>query len=95
VKNISHYVVREVQIVKFAEHIEQLVKEGYKKTSLVEQISKDCGLKSKRAVWNWLSGSSVPDVYRAQMVAAYLTKKLGRKVTITDIWPVDGLREVV
>lgn len=81
--------------MKFAELLNKLVEEGYKKTFLVEQISKVCGLKSLRAVWNWYSGSSVPDVYKAQMVAAYLSKKFNRKLTISDIWPVDGLREVV
>lgn len=81
--------------MKFNEIINGLVEEGYKKSAILGQISKACGLKSTRAVWNWLSGTSVPDVYRAQMVAAYLSKKLNKRVSVTDIWPVDGLREVV
>jgi len=72
-----------------------LVEEGYKKTALLDQIAKACGYKSRRALFNWMSGSSVPDVYRAQKVAAYLSKKLNRRITVSDIWPVEGLREVV
>lgn len=81
--------------MKFAEFLNKLVEEGYKKTFLVEQISKTCGLKSVRAVWNWYAGTSVPDVHKAQMVAAYLSKKFNRRITISDIWPVDGIKEVV
>jgi hypothetical protein len=81
--------------MKFNEYINILVEEGYKKTAILDQIKKACGLRSRRALFNWMSESSVPDVYRAQMVAAYLSKKLGKRITVSDIWPVDGLKEVV
>lgn len=81
--------------MKFNMYINLLVEEGYKKTAILDQIAKICGLKSRRALFNWLSGSSVPDVYRAQKVAAYLSKKLNKRISVSDIWPVEDLREVV
>ena len=81
--------------MKFKEYIEALVEEGYKKGALLNQIRTLCGLKTTRAVEYWLTGNSTPDVYKAQIVAAYLSNKLSRKITISDLWPVENLREVI
>lgn len=81
--------------MKFGEYVNRLVEDGYKKGAILTQIARMCGLKSTRSVQYWLSGDSVPDVYRAQMTAAYLSKKFNRRITVTDLWPVDNLKEVV
>lgn len=81
--------------MKFNKYIDMLVKEGYKKTAILDQIAKLCGLKSRRALFNWMSETSVPDVYRAQIAAAYLSRKFNKRISVTDIWPVEGLKEVI
>lgn len=79
--------------MKFKEKIDQLINEGYKKSSILRQIKNLCGLKSTRAIENWLIGTSVPDVYKAQIVAKYLSKKMNREIIISDLWPIEDLSE--
>lgn len=81
--------------MKFKEYIDMLINEGYKKGALLNQIRELCGLKTTRAVEYWLTGNSTPDVYKAQIIASYLTNKLNRKITISDLWPVQDLKEVI
>jgi hypothetical protein len=76
-------------------YIDMLIAKGYQKGALFEQIAHACGLNTGRSVKNWLTGNSTPDVYRGQIVAKYLSQKLNMHISVSDLWPVQDLREVI
>lgn len=67
--------------------VDELSDSGYKRTYVRDQIAGQVGVTS-RVVNMWMRGTCVPDVYKAQRVAEWCTKKLGRKVRVDDIWPI-------
>jgi len=70
---------------------EKGIKRGYIKT----QIAKHAGVKSTRTVEKWISGEDTPDVFKAQRLAAYLSKLTSQRIKVSDIWYADELVEVV
>jgi hypothetical protein len=81
--------------MKMKTYIDQLIAEGYRRSAILNKIKELCGLKSTRAIENWLTDYSTPDVYKAQAVAAYLSQKFNRRISVSDLWPMQELREAV
>ena len=66
--------------------VDELAAQGYKRTFIRDQIAEYAGV-TPRMVNMWLVGSNAPSVYSAQLVSEWVSKKLGRKVRIEEIWP--------
>jgi len=68
-------------------YIDEFAEGGYKRTFIRDRIA-DAAKVTPRMVNMWIAGKHLPDVVSGQVVADWIGKKIGRKVTVADVWPV-------